>query len=161
MRQILELLIVGIVSVIFLILSLNQNRVWRNEISLWNDAYAKSPLKLRTIFNLARAYHKQGELQMAENFYLKAFHLYPENPHISNNLGNVYNALGRYEEAIKAYSLALTLEDRAETHFNLAVAFEKSGQLNLAINHYDIAIRLNPSDMESRNRKQALLRTKN
>lgn len=146
-----------ILLIILLTSSFNRNIIWQNEITLWNDTALKSPKSLRTLFNQARSYHKKGNLQMAENLYLKTLHLFPENPHILNNLGNIYNEKALYHEAIKYYELSLIYENSPNTHFNLAVALEKTGNIEKAIYHYEEALKVNPTDREAKIRIDKLL----
>lgn len=146
-----------ILLIILLTSSFNRNIIWQNEITLWNDTALKSPKSLRTLFNQARSYHKKGNLQMAENLYLKTLHLFPENPHILNNLGNIYNEQALYHEAIKYYELSLIYENSPNTHFNLAVALEKTGNIEKAIYHYEEALKINPADREAKIRIDKLL----
>ncbi len=146
-----------ILVIVLLTSTFNRNIIWQNEITLWNDTAIKSPKSIRTLFNQARSYHKKGDLQIAENLYLKTLHLYPKNPHILNNLGNIYNEQGLYHEAIKYYELSLMYENSPNTHFNLAVALEKTGNIEKAIYHYEEALKINPTDREAKIRIEKLI----
>jgi len=53
------------------------------------------------------------------------------------DLGNVLDELERLDESIAAYSKAVTLSPRyADAHYNLALAFERSGQSRPALRHW-------------------------
>jgi len=127
-----------------------RNTAWKTEISIWQDTVNKSPYKLRTLFNLARAYQKMKDLSTAKALYLKILHMFPDNADIYNNLGNVYNEMGRLQDAINHYIVALSLKEYSITHFNLAIALERSGNINGAIEHYKKTLELNPDDEEAR-----------
>lgn len=139
-----------ILVIVYIILSINRNQLWHNEIRIWEDAITKSPLKLRTNFNLARAYHKLGNLKKAEKLYTQTLHLFPTIPDIYNNLGNIYNDLGQIDKAIELYIYGLEKGETAELHFNLAVALEKKGEISAALNHYRRVLILNPDDSQAR-----------
>lgn len=141
--------------IIFVLLSLsfytyNRNEIWEDEITLWSHTLRLSPLKLRPIFNLARSYQRKNDLQMAEYYYLRAAHLFPENPDIYNNLGNVYKEQGLIEKAIDFYLTGLSFGKTNPLHYNLAGALEEKGDLQGALYHYSEALRLDPSDEVSR-----------
>jgi hypothetical protein len=53
--------LVVLVVALFGIFSIQRNQIWRDEISLWNDAISKSPEKARPHYNMASAYTERGQ----------------------------------------------------------------------------------------------------
>jgi len=75
------------------------------------------------------------------------------------NLGNAYQKLGRFDEAIEEYRLALILKpDSPGIHYNLGVIYRETGQLDEAIQEFKIALKLYPQFVEAR--KNLALATK-
>jgi tetratricopeptide (TPR) repeat protein len=153
----MKTLIVVFLICLFVFVSMSRNSIWMNEIILWTDTMNKSPVKLRPVFNLARSYQKAGDFKLAEYFYLRAAHLFPENPDIYNNLGNIYQNTERIDEAIDFYRTGLQFKETVELYFNLGSAYEKKGDRASAIYCYRQALRLNPEDEEVKERLSRLL----
>lgn len=71
----------------------------------------------------------------------------PNKPRVHNNLGAAYAELGRLDDAIHEYGIALHLDPSlSETHNDLGVAYAKQGRLDDAIRAYAVALRLSPND---------------
>ncbi|HYR05704.1 MAG TPA: tetratricopeptide repeat protein, partial [Gallionella sp.] len=74
-------------------------------------------------------------------------------------LGNLYARQSRWGEAQQAYFNAYALEPgNAEYAFNLAVSLDHLGQKKLAVQHYQLAIQLDPSHSAGFNHAQILQR---
>jgi tetratricopeptide (TPR) repeat protein len=62
-----------------------------------------------------------------------------------NNLGSVFDRLGRLPDAIGEYEEALRLKpDFAEAHYNLGIALVRLGRLPEAMGHWEQALRIKP-----------------
>ncbi len=69
-------------------------------------------------------------------------------PH--NNLGNAFNAQGKYDEALEEYQAAIKARpDFAELHNNIGTAFLKKGMLGQAEAAYREALRLDPAYVDA------------
>jgi hypothetical protein len=78
---------VGAVAVTLIVaLTLLRNEVWRSQVSLWEDALAKSPQKPRVYANLGTALHLAGRGDEALTYYCKAIALDPKNHQVEANL---------------------------------------------------------------------------
>jgi len=85
--------------------------------------------------NLANLYFKLKfyDLAKAEYETLEKSNLGSKAGETQNNLGNIYEALGRPQEALLKYNLALALDPRLKfTHFNLARIYFLQGKIDLA-----------------------------
>lgn len=76
--------------------------------------------------------------QGADNFTIVSFNqaiaLDPINPNLRIALGGVYYALGRYDDAINAFGMAVAAKpDLANAHYNLAVAYREKKELEKAL----------------------------
>jgi hypothetical protein len=81
------MLAVGTAVVALLVaLTLLRNEVWRSQVSLWQDALAKSPGKARVYANLGTALHLAGKRDEAVTYYCKAIVLDPKNQQVEANL---------------------------------------------------------------------------
>lgn len=85
--------------------------------------------------------------QGADNFTIQtltqAIALDPINTDLRITLGGVYYALGRYDEAIEAFKLAvLTKPDWANSHYNLAIAYKQKGEIKKATEEINIVLSL-------------------
>ncbi|MGA2079448.1 MAG: tetratricopeptide repeat protein [Holophaga sp.] len=93
----------------------------------------------------ARSYHKEFEAAIADCH--RAIDLDPEFGAPYNDIGAYYLELGEIEDAIPWLRMALKAR-RYETycypHFNLGRAFEAKDRLDLALEHYQHALRENP-----------------
>ena len=111
-------------------------------------------------YQLAQIYVKRGErkkaasamaffkvlrqtdplLQEAETWVKR----HPDDARGYNNLGIVYLARRRSEDAVASYKRAISLApDLATAHYNLGHAYHKQGQMNLAIAAYQQALTIN------------------
>lgn len=89
----------------------------------------------------------QGADTFAIQTLLQAVALDPVNPSLRISLGGVYFALGRYDEAIDTFKLAvLTKPDLANAHYNLAAALKQKKEISKAIDEMNIVISLVKKD---------------
>jgi outer membrane protein OmpA-like peptidoglycan-associated protein len=86
-------------------------------------------------------------LLQKEFFYKQAIILYPAYAAAHNNLADVYENLGRYEEAIREYTLAKDIEPKSEyPYFGLGDIYSKTGRYSEAIKWYEKGLVINPKD---------------
>ncbi len=141
-----------------------RNKVWKTDITLWEDTVKKSPSKVRPHYTLGLAYEKKGLVDRAKKEYLRCKELYAEAPNMRNwgelkwcslacnNLGSIFNDAGMYNQAIRECKEALQIyPDYAKAHTNLGLAYSKKGMYNLAIKCYQEAVHLKPDLAEAHN----------
>ena len=143
--------IVSLVFLVFSVITVQRNLVWRDEIFIWEDYYSKlkeeSPLGH---FNLAKAYHLKGDLDLAEKEYLIGLK-YSYQPIIFEYLGSIYQKQGRVEEAITEFRKAIELGTKnAGVYFNLGLEVLKKGDQEEAATLFQGAVRLNPEYQKAR-----------
>lgn len=140
----------SLVALSFVVLLLSgltyaRNRVWRSEVSLWEDVVKKSPDKARGHNSLGFALRRRGFIEEAIEHYRKAIRLQPDYALAHNNLGFAYYKLRLNEKAKEQYERAIHLQpDFAEAHNGLGIVYGKMGLADKAIEKYLTAIRLKP-----------------
>jgi len=88
-----------------------------------------------------------------EQLYVKVLHLLPNNAATYNNLGDVYEKEGRYEEAIAQYKKALDLEPKAAyPYFGLGDVHFSMGDFKEAGKWYDKGLIYDPEDQITQSR---------
>lgn len=97
---------------------------------------------------LARTYQSivafaQGADTFAIQSYNQAITLDPINPNLRVSLGGMYYALGNYDQAIRAFELAVAVKPNlANSHYNLAAALREKGDIEGAINEMTTVLSL-------------------
>ena len=105
-----------------------------------DPSYAPAYINLGTIHFHLRQYARAEELYRrateTDSTYVLAFF----------DLGNVLDELERPEESVAAYLQAVAVAPRyADAHYNLALAYERKGQLRPALRHWEAYARLDKS----------------
>lgn len=91
----------------------------------------------------------QGADQFAIQTFTQAVVLDPTNPNLRISLGGVYYALGKYDEAIDSYKLAvLAKSDLPNAHYNLAIAYREKKDFDNAINEINTVMTLVAKDSQ-------------
>lgn len=135
-----------------------RNRVWRSELTLYEDVVRKSPGNARGHNNLGIAYKDLGLLDKAIEEFGTAISLIPSDSltrldvkaDASNNLANAYYVQGRLVPAIEAYRRVLDIDPRhIEAHYNLALACEAEGCLEEAVEHLERFVEIAPPNYSS------------
>jgi hypothetical protein len=110
------------------------------EILRREPAYAPASINLGTIYFHLRRYGR------AEELYRRATEIDPGYVLAFFDLGNVLDELDRPDESIAAYNQAVALAPRyADAHYNLALAYERKGELRQALRHWETYARLDRS----------------
>jgi hypothetical protein len=107
-------------------LTVQQLRIWKDSISLWNTVIDNNPAqKIDFAFNnRAIAWNRRGELEKAASDFSKAIAANPKDSAYYNNRGTIYNKLRRTDEALADYYKALELTPREQsTYYNIACIY--------------------------------------
>jgi tetratricopeptide (TPR) repeat protein len=105
-----------------------------------DGTYAAAFINLGTIFFHMRQYGR------AEELYRHAAEVDPDYVLAFFDLGNVLDELDRPDESIAAYERAVALAPRyGDAHYNLALAYERKGELRRALKHWQTYVRLDRS----------------
>lgn len=99
-------------------------------------------------FAMAYYYQQVDELQTADEYYLEALNLAPENPNIINSYGAFLCEQGRYEKAKSYFLKAVTSKSyvsTAETYENLAICAVDQGKTDEAIGFFEQALNHQPT----------------
>ena len=94
---------------------------------------------------LAAALEAQGRIEDALALVQAVAASEPPSAAGQNHLGNLQRAAGRFAEAVETYRLGLVLAPReAVLHYNLAAAYQGTGELTRALDSYQRALQYKP-----------------
>jgi tetratricopeptide (TPR) repeat protein len=115
------------------VLAYQRNKIWKDDLTLWNDVVHKSPKKARPYISRGVAYHDQGNSPQAISDCTKAIEINPNYAEAYNNRGNAYTEQGNLPQAI------LDLTKAIEINPNLAQAYNNRGVAYYEAKEYDKA----------------------
>ena len=131
--------------------TLDRNRVWRNDESLWYDVTIKSPHNARGLLNYAVEENARGRFENAIT-YLEAAKREPVPPLglIESNLGQAFDGLKRdaqAEQHLRAAIVMLPRDQRCRTHY--ATWLANHNREAEAIEQLGMAVQVNPDALDS------------
>ena len=98
-----------------------------------------------------------GNYKRAESYLSKALELDRENIDILNNLSLLFKKMGKLNEAAEMLEKACLLSPKeAFLHYNLAGIYNLSGNIDLAIRHYETSLEYDPENGSARHMLNAI-----
>lgn len=104
---------------------------------------------VRANFGLGLTYLSRGETKKADNIFERLVNLdatfEPEHKHLFNDFGINLRKNKMYNQAVDYYTRALDLSQGDENlHYNIARAYLSKNELELAVQHLQTALKMNP-----------------
>jgi tetratricopeptide (TPR) repeat protein len=87
------------------------NRNEENDLEFFYGSDSFDMEETRKLNNIGIQHIKKNEYKKAEQYFIKAYRLEPQNPTVLNNLGNVYQEIGTHKMALEYYEEALRNSD--------------------------------------------------
>jgi len=129
--------------------TIERNKIWENDFSLWKDTVKKSPDSAFALNELGIAYTGKGMFDDAIKRYVAALKINPDFARAHNNLGMAYMSMGQIDKAIEHYNEALKISPNfSKAHNNLGIAYEKKGMTDEAIDEFKKTLDLDPDGYE-------------
>jgi hypothetical protein len=111
----------GMVIAVLAGMSWRQSAIWHDSETLWSHALRTSPSAIAHV-KLGMLREDAGQPLVAIEHYREAIRLHPDLPAAYNNWGIALGHLGRFDEAIEKFQMALAVRpDYAEARHNLAI----------------------------------------
>ena len=130
-----------LILLVFAVQSVQRNKVWKSEETLWADAVARGPSMARPYANLGKAYLEQGRFQEAIDSSRQAIQINPRLARAYYNIGTAHLHRNDHELAVAHYRRALEIQpDLFEAQNNLGNTFQELGRLEEAIQAYKKAL---------------------
>ncbi|MCD4779736.1 MAG: tetratricopeptide repeat protein [Candidatus Omnitrophica bacterium] len=143
-RKALLIAVLSITSV-FAVLTFQRNKVWQNEITLWEDVVKKTSHKSRPYMNLGRAYLNNGEDDRALKNFDLATRFNPKLAKPYNNRGIIYKMKGDYPRALQEHDIAIDMDPKYyRAYNNRGIVYKTLGNYHAAIRDYKKALALYP-----------------
>ncbi len=126
-------------------------------ISEYKRAILTSPDSVYGYQRLARVLAQRDEFSEALKYALKGFSVDPEDAEMKDALGWVYFRLGRYDDALKAYSgIAKNGGKNPVFYYHLGLVFQKLENLDGAMEAFEKALDINEEFPEASEAKRML-----
>ena len=118
--------IAAIVSILIVLgsLTINRNRVWKNNITLFEDAKIHAPDSLAVHWNLFNEYQKTGNRELAAQEYLEMKRINRKNALMHLKTAIRYKNLGRLEDARRMAQKALRTKPDLKEASDFLVSIE-------------------------------------
>jgi len=143
------------------LLTYQRNKIWKNDMTLWNDVVKKSPHKARARYNLGNVYLQKNLLKKAIDNYAMALGKDSLNTLFYNNFAIAHHKLGNIQNAIDLYKKSIQFNPAYEKgYFSLGNLFAAQNRFDSASYYYSQAHVLNSKSFRN-NYKLALAYQKN
>jgi tetratricopeptide (TPR) repeat protein len=145
-RYVLVILFVLVLSV----LSFSRCKVWKDNLTLWDDVVSKQDHFQVGYYNRGISYYGMKQWDKAIADYTKAIELDPQYTDAYYNRGVSWDNAGEWEKAIADYSKAIELDPGySKAYDNRGVICGKIGKLDMAIADCSKAIETDPKSAEA------------
>ena len=127
------------------VLTFQRNKIWKDDITLWNDVISKSPEKPRPYVVRGFVNYNLGQMDNAISDFSKAIELNPKYKDAYNNRSIAYCQRNQFDKAIGDYTKAIDLDPLyTAAYYNRGIAYENLKQWDKALIDFTKAIELNP-----------------
>lgn len=128
-------------------------------VQLITEALKINPADAQAQGNLGLAYHRMGNLNLAEHCFKKSIEIGAKTPSIFNSLGNVLRESGRAAEAVQVYESTLKVDGNyPDCWTNLSQALVELGEFGRAFQAVSRALQIDPSLAEAHNQMAEVYR---
>ncbi|MTI86448.1 MAG: FkbM family methyltransferase [Balneolaceae bacterium] len=135
-----------------------QKQEWEKAEKYLKRAIEKGSEESETLHLLSVAFFQQGKFGPAEDFAKQAINKKEDFFKAWLNLGSVYRAEARLDEALKCYQKANQLDPKSSgVAFRIAAIYKDQGDLRKALELFDIAIQIDESYLEAYAEKATIL----
>jgi len=142
----------GGVAALFVLRSVTRNRDWHDELVFCTRTLECAPDAYLIRTNLGKVYWDRADTRRAEEEWLEALRLGPENVATLNNLGVLRTRQKRYAEAIEYLQKAIAVKPAYAVAFvSLGTTYAEMGDREQAEAAYRRAIALAPLSSEAHN----------
>lgn len=105
-------------------------------------------LRVNAITSLGTAYFRKGDINKAKGYYEQALQLNPAFVFTHNELGKLYMATGKEQEAIEEFRRAVEGYDLYDdAHYNLALAYLKVEKREKACESFEKVAQISPNSV--------------
>lgn len=126
-----------------------QVRYWENSITLFEHALKVAVPNTAVHMNLGNAYFEAERLQDAMRQYFEVIRIDPINHEAVNNVGVIFEKIGKEEKALEWYQKALHLNPAfVESHLHIGFLLEKLGRDELAASRFARVLNLDSRSAE-------------
>ncbi len=123
-----------------------RNKVWKDDLTLWNDNVAKTPDSPRALLTRGFVYGNLSQYDMAIADFSKVLAIDPESEEAYYDRGIAYSKIGQVDKSIADYSRLIEIDPKyAKAYSNRGVDYFKLGQWDKAIADYTMAITVDPN----------------
>lgn len=134
-----------VITGIYSIGTINRNKDWKDDYTLYSDMVRKSPDGAIPHANFGNILDERGQIERAIEHYQVAIRFKPDFAEAHNNLGVAYGKKGYLDQAIDQFERVLQFNaNDAEAFNNLGLAYALKGSTDKAINQYEHALQVNP-----------------
>lgn len=119
--------------------------VWKNDLTLWNDAIRQDQTIPIAYYNRANIFRDENKIDEAFNDYDKAIKLKPDFIEAYVNRGAILRKEKKFDEALNDFNKAIELKpDYTEAYVNRGALFQDENKIEEALNDFNKAIKLKP-----------------
>jgi tetratricopeptide (TPR) repeat protein len=141
-----------LILLFYSVTTIERNRIFKDDLTLWSDAAKKSPDKIRPKVNLVAAYHRYGLYDQAILTSLEVLERDPRNYEIYTKLGVSYMLMGGYDKAIENLRTSIQIEsNNPKAYNNLGVIYLEKKEFDRAIAEFKQALSYRPDYAEAYN----------
>ncbi len=145
--RLLAMTLVVFLLVGYSLMTIRQNTIWQNSLTLWADAVEKSPRSNTANALMGVVCMDLGMDQEAVKYLEKAVEILPYDYQSRNNLGIVYGRSGEPEKALREFAVAMRLRPDDDTiKINLSVFYQRQEEYENAERVLKHLIGKNPKD---------------
>lgn len=125
-----------------------RNKIWKNEIVLWQDVVRKSPKLAKANYGLGLAYYRDGQYEPAMQYLNRAIILNSAYFDAYISRGVIFGYQGRFDLAMKNFNTALQIRPmNYEASLNRGKLYFLVGNYQAAIEDFSRAISKDPKEV--------------
>jgi tetratricopeptide (TPR) repeat protein len=135
------------VTLFFMVITFQRNKVWQNSINLFTDLVAKYPNQAHAHFVLAKNLIDVPDMNAALESMNRSIQLDPKMPESYFYRGNIYYGQENYAAALNDYLKAVELNPKySEAYYNIGVTYNTTNKFQESIEPLTKAISLVPNE---------------